>query len=89
MNGNGAVLATSGSGKSFIVKTNIEQILLRYPDDDIIIVDYQSEYEKIIKDLRGQTIKISTQAETYINPFDISFGYLSDEDPIKSKWNIY
>lgn len=85
MNGNGAVLATSGSGKSFLVKTNIEQILLRYPDDDIIIVDYQSEYEKIIKDLRGQTIKISTQAETYINPFDISFGYLSDEDPIKSK----
>lgn len=85
MNGNGAVVATSGSGKSFLVKTNIEQILLRYPDDDIIIVDYQSEYEKIIKDLRGQTIKISTQAETYINPFDISFGYLSDEDPIKSK----
>lgn len=73
MNGNGAVLATSGSGKSFLVKTNIEQILLRYPDDDIIVVDYQSEYEKIIKDLRGQTIKISTQAKTYINPFDISF----------------
>lgn len=86
MNGNGAVLATSGSGKSFFVKTNIEQILLRYPNDDIIIVDYQKEYEKIINDFEGQTIKIATGAETYINPFDISLEYVDeDEDPIKTK----
>lgn len=86
MNGNGAVLATSGSGKSFFVKTNIEQILLRYPEDDIIIVDYQSEYAKIINDFKGQTIKMSTSAETYINPFDISLEYVdAEEDPIKAK----
>lgn len=86
MNGNGAVLATSGSGKSFFVKTNIEQILLRYPQDDIIIVDYQSEYAKIINDFNGQTIKMSTSAGTHINPFDISLEYVDDEeDPIKAK----
>lgn len=86
MNGNGAVLATSGSGKSFFVKTNIEQILLRYPDDDIIIVDYQSEYARIINDFNGQTIKMSTSAGTHINPFDISLEFVDDEeDPIKAK----
>ncbi|MBQ4584171.1 MAG: hypothetical protein IJA94_04730, partial [Bacilli bacterium] len=35
INGNGCVLATSGAGKSFNVKTIIEQILIRYPEDDI------------------------------------------------------
>ena len=39
MNGNGCVLATAGSGKSFAVKQQIEQIMLRYPEDDVVIID--------------------------------------------------
>lgn len=86
INGNGSVLATSGAGKSFFVKLNIEQIYTRYPDDDIIIIDPQGEYQPIIKALSGQTIEISTLAKTYINPFDLSINYTDDSsDPIKTK----
>lgn len=86
INGNGVVLATSGSGKSFFVKMMIEQILLRYPQDDILIVDYQSEYAKLINAYNGQTIKLSTKTDSFINPFDISINYqIDDEDPIKAK----
>ena len=41
LNGNGCILATSGAGKSFAVKLTIEQILLRYPQDEVIVIDPQ------------------------------------------------
>lgn len=41
LNGNGCVLATSGAGKSFSVKLNIEQVLLRYPQDEVVVIDPQ------------------------------------------------
>lgn len=41
LNGNGCILATSGAGKSFSVKLMIEQVLLRYPKDEVIIIDAQ------------------------------------------------
>ena len=41
LNGNGCVLATSGAGKSFSIKMIIEQVLLRYPQDEIIVIDPQ------------------------------------------------
>lgn len=90
LNGNGCILATSGAGKSFITKFQIEQILLKYPEDEVIVIDPQSEYGPLIDAFKGQSIKISTTAETYINPFDISLEYGFDEDagrndPVKDK----
>lgn len=41
LNGNGCVLATSGAGKSFSVKLIIEQVLLRYPQDEVVVIDAQ------------------------------------------------
>lgn len=41
LNGNGCVLATSGAGKSFSIKLLIEQVLLRYPEDEVCIIDPQ------------------------------------------------
>ena len=41
LNGNGCVLATSGAGKSFSIKVIIEQVLLRYPQDEVIVIDAQ------------------------------------------------
>jgi len=41
INGNGCVLATSGAGKSFAIKLLIEQVLLRYPEDEVCVVDPQ------------------------------------------------
>lgn len=89
LNGNGCVLATSGAGKSFNVKMLIEQILLRYPEDEVCIIDPQNEYAELLKVFRGQTIVISTTSKTHINPFDLDLNYgLTDggnNNPIKSK----
>jgi hypothetical protein len=86
MNGNGCILATSGAGKSFFVKTNIEQINLRYPEDEICVLDPQGEYNPVVNALNGQIIEISTTANTYINPFDMELQYVDeDNDPIKTK----
>ena len=88
INGNGCVLATSGAGKSFNVKTIIEQILIRYPEDDVCIIDPQNEYSELLNVFEGQKIMISTTSNTHINPFDLSLDYGLSEgknDPIKSK----
>ena len=82
-------MATSGAGKSFNVKMLIEQILLRYPEDEVCIIDPQNEYDELLKVFKGQTIKISTTSKTHINPFDLDLNYgLTDggnNNPIKSK----
>lgn len=89
INGNGCVLATSGAGKSFNVKTIIEQIMIRYPEDDVCIIDPQNEYGSLLKVFNGQKIVISTNSNTHINPFDLDLNYGLEEsgknDPLKSK----
>lgn len=84
MNGNGCVLATAGSGKSFAVKQQIEQIMLRYPEDDVVIIDPQNEYGPLMHAFNGQTIEISATSDTYINPFDLDLNY-DDKAPVKAK----
>lgn len=87
MNGNGAILATSGAGKSFSAKTDIEQILLK-TNDDVITIDLQREYLRLIDWYGGQTVEISTTSSTYINPFDLNLNYGFSEgkaEPVKEK----
>lgn len=86
LNGNGCVLATSGAGKSFSIKTIIEQVLLRYPQDEICVIDAQGEYYPLIKAFNGQALSISTNTNTHINPFDSSLQYIKDNtEVIKEK----
>lgn len=89
INGNGCVLATSGAGKSFNVKTLIEQILIRYPEDSVVIIDPQNEYGSLLETFKGQKIMISPTSNTHICPFDLSLDYGLNEsgknDPVKSK----
>ncbi len=89
INGNGCVLATSGAGKSFSVKTIIEEILLRYPEDDVCIIEPQNEYSELLKFFHGQKVFISTTSKTHINPFDLSLNYGFNEngtnEPVKAK----
>lgn len=49
LNGNGCVLATSGAGKSFSIKVIIEQVLLRYPQDEVIVIDPQRRIRTVNK----------------------------------------
>lgn len=84
LNGNGCILATAGAGKSFSVKQQIEQIMLRYPEDEVVIIDPQNEYGPLLKAFNGQVVEISPTSDTYINPFDLDLNY-DERSPVKVK----
>ena len=58
-NGNSFILGVSGSGKSFTAKHEITGIKLRDPKADIIIIDPEREYSRLVKSYGGELIKIS------------------------------
>ncbi|MBT6762885.1 DUF87 domain-containing protein [archaeon] len=68
-NQNGLVLATSGAGKSYYVKLMISRQHLN--GCDVIIIDPQGEYLAITEHYKGETITISKDSETIINPLDL------------------
>lgn len=86
LNPNCAILGVPGSGKSFIAKEEIINILLS-TDDDIYIIDPEGEMTEIAKALGGSVIKISKGSDYHINPFDMTLDNADDDapDPIKTK----
>lgn len=68
-NQNGLVLATSGGGKSYFTKLMISRQFLS--GSDIIIIDPQGEYLAITDHYKGETITISKNSKTIINPLDL------------------
>lgn len=71
INGNGFILGISGGGKSVEAKMEMIQVCVN-TSDDIIIIDPQNEYMKVVAELRGQYIDISSNTQNYINPLDTS-----------------
>ncbi len=80
-NPNGLILGTPGSGKSFSAKREIFNVFL-VTNDDIAILDPESEYAPLVNRLNGQVIKISPLSKQYINPMDINIGGDDDENPL-------
>ena len=68
-NANGIILATSGAGKSYFTKLLISRQFLN--GCDILIIDPQGEYLAITGHYKGQTITISKDSKTMINPLDL------------------
>ncbi len=68
-NANGAILATSGSGKSYAAKLIISRYLMN--GTKVIVIDPQSEYAKLTEKYGGSVINISKDSETIINPLDL------------------
>lgn len=69
---NGMVAGSTGSGKGMTVKTTeIIPTILRYPEDRIIIVDPEREYQDIAKAFGGQVIKLATTSATHLNLLDL------------------
>jgi conjugal transfer ATP-binding protein TraC len=68
-NANGIILATSGAGKSYFTKLLISRQHLS--GCDIIIIDPQGEYLAITNHYKGETITISKDSDTMINPLDL------------------
>lgn len=68
----GYVAGKPGSGKSFSVKREIENTILAYPDDEIIIFDPAGEYAPVVVPNGGVSIRLAPDSDTYLNPFDLA-----------------
>jgi len=86
-NGNGFILGTPGSGKSFKVKEEITVLRLR-DDVDIIIIDPEREYHPLAKALGGEVVIFSAGSDNYINAMDISREYGESQNPLVLKSNF-
>ena len=84
LNANGFVLGVSGSGKSFAAKREIVNLALS-TDDDIIVIDPESEYRPLIEGLGGEVIEVSATSPNHINAMDMEQGYGDGENPVVLK----
>ena len=84
LNGNGFILGVSGSGKSFTAKEEIAGVALS-TEDDIIVIDPESEYGPLIEGLGGEVISISASSRNHINAMDMEQGYGDGENPVVLK----
>lgn len=69
-NGNMVILATSGAGKSFFVKTEALRSLML--GSEIIILDPETEYRALAEAVGGEYISFSFTSPAKINPFDLA-----------------
>ena len=83
-NGNGVILGTPGSGKSFSAKREMVSVLLN-TDDDIIVIDPENEYSPLATLFHGSVIRIAPGSNVYLNPMDMSLDYADKDDPITLK----
>ena len=83
-NANGFILGTPGSGKSFTAKREMVNVLLN-TDDEVMIIDPESEYASLVKGFGGEVINVSSSSNVNINPLDITMNYADDEDPLSLK----
>jgi len=84
LNGNSFILGVSGSGKSFVAKREIVSYILS-SDDEIIILDPEREYSKLVKEMGGEVINISANSKNHINAMDMGKGYSEDINPLNLK----
>lgn len=68
-NYNLGIFATSGAGKSFLIKLlSMRGALLGIKT---VFVDPDGEYNRMVQKMGGSVVKISTETENIINPFDV------------------
>ena len=85
-NGNGVILGTPGSGKSFAAKREIVNILLN-TNDEVYIIDPEREYQPLADIFGGTTVRMAAGSNVHINPFDMDLDYSGEkgDDPITLK----
>lgn len=83
-NGNGWILGTPGSGKSFAAKEEMANAFLN-TEDDILIIDPEREYSPLVKAFGGSIVRIAPGSRYHLNPLDMDKDYGDDDDPIVLK----
>ncbi|MBT3419039.1 MAG: DUF87 domain-containing protein [Candidatus Magasanikbacteria bacterium] len=84
-NANMVVFATSGAGKSYMVKLEVLRSLMF--GTEIIIIDPEKEYEHLCEAVGGTYVNISLASESKVNPFDLPRPVgrqISTEDVVRS-----
>jgi len=89
----GLIFGTSGSGKGMTTKWEILSARLKYPNDRFIIIDPESEYLPIARELGGEILDISTRTNHHLNILDMVDRELLDVedrnvDLVKEKANL-
>ena len=82
-NANTVVFATSGAGKSYLVKLEAVRSLMF--GVEILIIDPEKEYEKLTNAIGGDYISFSQDGAQKLNPFELSGIYDKDEDELRFK----
>lgn len=85
-NSNSVVFATSGSGKSYLVKLEALRYLVQ--GVEIIIIDPEAEYKNLCNTVGGNFITFSSRSQNKLNPFDLSLSVEENEDVLDSKITI-
>ncbi len=81
LNGNAFILGVSGGGKSFSAKSEaINQVLAS--DADVIIIDPEREYSKLVEAFEGEVIRVSATSDTHINAMDMNREYGDGANPV-------
>ena len=74
-----------GAGKSFISKSEILSLVLR-GDTDVIIIDPESEYGSLVKELGGELVVLDAARDVHINALDLNQDYAEESsNPIAVK----
>lgn len=79
-NANGFVLGYTGSGKSMFVKGEIWDVLMKHPNDEIIIIDPEKEYAPVVEAFGGETLRLAPNSDTHLNVFDTDLSYTDEGD---------
>ena len=85
LNGNSFITGVSGSGKSLLAKQEIVNLYLSDKDADIIIIDPENEYRKIVDALGGESITLSSTSGNHINAMDMNRDYGDGANPVTLK----
>jgi len=85
-NSNSVVFATSGSGKSYLVK--LEALRYMVQGVEIMIIDPESEYRDLTNMVGGNFISFSARSQNKLNPFDLSLSLEEGEDVLDTKITI-
>lgn len=84
LNGHSFRLGVSGSGKSMSAKEEIVHIALA-TDDDILILDPESEFGPLAKALGGEVLPISPHSTVHLNALDMDKAYGEGQNPLIDK----
>ena len=85
LNGNSFIMGVSGAGKSILAKQEIVNLYLSDKDADIIIIDPEREYRKLVESLNGENVVVSATSQNHINALDVNKEYADGTNPVEMK----